>query len=162
MPTEHKRSRHFNISLVLLAVGAVALVLAYSEFGAHAARSHHGQYGAGSHGYAALCDGDTEQRFNQGARYVEEHLDLRTDQEAAWAALRSAAHKGMVELAERCDILSADGATVSERLALSEEALIAGTAALRTVRPAFDEFYAVLDEQQRRDLEAMTSYRSAH
>ena len=161
MPSKHQRKRHFNIFLVLLAVGAVALVLAYSEFGAHAARLVHGQYGSGPHGYDALCNDDTEQRFDQGARYVEERLDLRANQRDAWANLRSAAYQGMAELAERCDILSREGVAAPERLARAEEALIAGTAALRAVRPAFDGFYSVLDEQQRRDLEAMVSHRSA-
>lgn len=162
MPRKHQRSRHFNIFLILLAVGAVVLVMANSEFGAHAARAVHGEHGSASHGYAALCNGDTEQRIDRAARYVEEHLNLRADQQDAWMNLRSAASQGMAELAERCDILSGEGVSASERLARAEEALIAGGATLHAVRPAFDDFYAVLDEQQQRDLEAMTLHRRAH
>ena len=117
------------------------------------------RHGTG-HGVDRLCEADDGAWLDLMVGYTRRRLDLRPDQTPAWQALEAALRDGIATLRTACGTTHAgEGATAPARLAAAEAAMAAGTAALSRVRPAFDAFYATLDDGQKATLEDAVAHR---
>jgi hypothetical protein len=100
----------------------------------------------GANGMAAMCDpraaGLAEWRMDR----IERMIQPNEKQRAALVALREASTKAAQTIAAACPReFPASGST---RMELMEKRLEAMLTAIKTVRPAFDAFYATLDDAQ--------------
>ena len=160
----HRHTRHFNFMLVLLAIGAVVLALAAIDPMAWAAqyrgRDHAGHHD-GSRVLAGICTDEFEGRVRGLSGYVAGWLELNAAQRAAWSRVEAALGDGMTTMRGLCDDMpaTAAGATAPGRLARAEALMEAATNVVRTVRPAFDDFYATLDGTQRLRFDEAAAHR---
>lgn len=150
-----------GLSLVGFSYGASS----HSRHGEDLASRHHvmGGHGRG-HGFARLCSDRREERLGNMIGLVESFADFTAAQTAAWDELTQALNSGSITIGATCDELKAEGRpeTASERLAAMERMMESGLVALRQVRPAFDGFYAQLDEQQKQAIDKLASHRRGH
>ena len=106
----------------------------------------------GNRGFGFMCNpraaGFAEWRLKQ----IEDAIRPTDAQRAALTELKSASTKAAELIASGCPATPPVKST--ERLALMETRLDAMQKAIKTVRPAFDAFYATLDDQQRSRLDA--------
>ena len=126
---EHRRSRHFNILLIVLAIaGLIAAFVAIDPLARASQRTHLG-------------------RMNEVGAYLESTLDLDAAQTQAWDQVERELAQGLARLHDTCGEFASDAEipTMPERLAFMESAMAAGTETLRTVRPAFEAFYGMLE-----------------
>ena len=159
--TEHRRTRHFNIMLILLAIAGAAAVLVATDPLARAAQgSAHGRADHRGNGDVALaiCDRHHDRRMAGAGIYLESILELDAVQKKAWDQVEGELELGLARLRDVCGKLASDALppTMPERLAFMEMAMAAGTETLRAVRPAFKVFYGTLDEHQRQKIDAMS------
>lgn len=155
----HKRTRHLNIMLLLVVIGAAAVAIAAWDPLARAAqyRSHAAHRGVATGDIAeALCRHSAVDRLADLGPHVDAWLDLDERQAAAWDDVERAIVTGLTGVRDACDAASRGGETKTarDRLARAERLAAAGTDALRGIRPAFDEFYESLDAAQRERLDA--------
>jgi len=106
----------------------------------------------GNRGFAFMCNpraaGFAEWRLQEMERAVHP-----TDaQRAALDALKTASAKAAEQIASGCP--AQPPAKSTERLAFMEQRLETMQQAIKTVRPAFEAFYAGLDDQQKARLDA--------
>jgi len=159
--TEHGRTRHFNIMLVLLAVAGLMAALIAVDPSALARGAQHGwvrphaPHGAGM----AFCAGRQGHVLERMGPYLRAWLDLNAAQEESWARVERTLAVGLASLRDACSDLAADDENVAmpERLAAMESAMAAGTDAVRAIRPAFTAFYGTLDEDQQRKIDVLWS-----
>ena len=106
----------------------------------------------GNRGFGFMCNpraaGFAEWRLSQ----IERAVQPTDKQRAALNELKSASTKAAELITTGCPANPPVKST--ERLALMEARLDAMQQAIKTVRPAFDAFYATLDDQQRSRLDA--------
>lgn len=102
-----------------------------------------------------LCETDDGARLDLLVAYARDRLDLRAEQGPAWRDLEGALRGGIATLRTACDPVRAGsaGASAPARLAAAEAAMTAGADALRQLRPAFEAFYATLDDRQKATLD---------
>ncbi|MSP81412.1 MAG: hypothetical protein EXQ94_00390 [Alphaproteobacteria bacterium] len=146
--------RNVLIGSVAAIVAAVGLTTAYADFGG----SRHGWGGHGLH--ARLCGPDREAKLEAAITYVRYTLDIRAEQEAPWVALVGAVRDATGKVDAVC--AETEGASVQgldARLDRTEAMLVTGLAVLRDLRPALDAFYAVLDDGQRQQFDALAEHR---
>ncbi|MDJ0948973.1 MAG: Spy/CpxP family protein refolding chaperone [Alphaproteobacteria bacterium] len=79
----------------------------------------------------------------------------------AWNSLNEAVQAGDRQVAERCEEIKAAGRPTSppERLARAEVMMATGLSVIETVRPAFEDFYAVLSDDQKAAADELTHHR---
>ena len=109
-----------------------------------------------------LCEGGGDARLDLLLVFARDRLDLRPEQATAWRDLEGAVRGGMATLRGACDKMRAgegDAASAPVKLAAAEAAMSVGAEALRQVRPAFEAFYATLDDSQRTTLDAALAHR---
>ncbi|HVO14587.1 MAG TPA: Spy/CpxP family protein refolding chaperone [Alphaproteobacteria bacterium] len=108
-----------------------------------------------------LCESGGEARLDFLLAYARDRLALRADQAPAWRALEDAVRDGIATMSGACDQLrpGAETANAPARLAAAETAMSAGSQALTRVRPAFEAFYATLDDGQKATLEEVLAHR---
>jgi hypothetical protein len=125
-------------------------------------------WGPGSGGYAwgpghmmspgwrggAMCSPGAAGFAAWRAGAIEEIVRPTEAQRAALDAFRQASSKAADSLAAACP--QDYSATAPARLEAMEKRLDAMLAAVRTVRPAFDAFYATLTDEQKRRLDAVS------
>jgi len=160
--TEHRRTRHFNIMLVILAAtGLVTAFIAVDPAARAFRETQHGRMDQQEGEYAAMafCSGMQDERVGQIGPYLNSRLKLNPAQKTSWARVEQELKRGLAELRSACGDLAAGvmPATIPERLAVLESAVTAGADALRTVRPAFAEFYGTLDEGQRTRIDELSA-----
>ena len=158
---EHRRSRHFNIMLVVLALaGLVAAFVAIDPLARASQRVHHGWTGHGGHGDLAfaVCDDGHDDRMGEVGAYLGSALDLDAAQRQAWDQVERELAQGLVLLRDACGKFASDAPppTMPEQLAFMESAMAAGSETLRAVRPAFGAFYGMLDEAQRQKVDELS------
>lgn len=151
-----------------LILGASKLVLAHPGQGVQIAGWSHFGHGRAKamahHGLARFCAPERGERINDLARFVESFIKLTPDQTTAWNRLLDSLRAGSTSIDSACEEFArADKPdTATERLARVESLLSAGLDAVRQVRPAFDGFYAALDEDQKRIIDELISKRRSH
>lgn len=98
-----------------------------------------------------------EARVNQHFDALAERLALRDDQRPAWERFRASVTRGVGERGERVKREAA--ATAPERLQRMEKAAEARLERIRATLVATEQFYAVLDENQRKVFDAQRPQR---
>lgn len=163
------RGRRFKTSHIVLAVLAtlagtwlVGVALhAHERSGIHASRYggwHHG----GDHGgmMERLCSERRGGWLDDRIELVESFVAFTPEQEPAWQGLTTAVRNGSERVGEACAALAATGDDEPPgRLARVEVMLEAGLDLVRAVRPAFEDFYAVLDDGQKAALDRLIERR---
>jgi hypothetical protein len=168
MKRPEKRTRHFNILLILLAVVAAAGG-AWSIVGV-SAHSGPARWGGawttseGNHGIARLCAEDRAAGIEAALAYSKHALAVTPEQAAAWQGLVQVVRGADTRIGQACaglaDAAPDDGAP--RMLENAEAAAATGLAALREVRPAFEAFYGVLDTEQRARIDGLLARHGAH
>ena len=138
-----------------IAVGLIGLALAGCGWRDH--EEHH-RFVWGAH-RAGVCDERHAGRhLDRAVGRAERYLDITDEQRPAWnhlvAEVGSAVHDACA--AARPDDEPADALAAFARL---ERVASASAAGLERIRPAVEAFYAVLDEEQRQDLDRILTRR---
>ena len=159
---------------ILSTVLAVALIAGLSRIGAaHAAgfgpisgMAHFGGHRAGwmAHrgrgGLEHLCGERRDERLTTGIAFIESFVEFTPEQTPAWNKLVAALREGSDTIGKACQDLTADpAASAPRRLARVEILLNTGLELVRKVRPAFDEFFAVLTPEQQNAIDEMIARR---
>lgn len=137
---------------------AAGVVARNMEFG-----SGHGHWSHGhGHGMALICSDERDRRLEHGLAFVEGFINFTPEQTAAWNELASAIRDGSATIGEKCREL--DQASLPqnapERLARFESMATTGLEIVKSVRPAFDRFYATLNDKQKKALDDLSSHHS--
>ncbi|MGF1474048.1 MAG: Spy/CpxP family protein refolding chaperone [Geminicoccaceae bacterium] len=162
---------------IILIGGLAVFAIAATVAGAHALRyadtglpgfsSIHGDHRGWGHrgrggAFTRVCDTDRLGRLDRMIGFVERRLDLGPDQEESWDGLLASIETADATVAQRCDELRdqvENAETAPERLALMEAAVATGLEVIQEVRPAFDTFYASLDEDQKEQIDGLANRR---
>lgn len=94
--------------------------------------------------------------------YIASALSLTDEQTKAWVRLRAAMQSTRPTLEQACAAPVSDALATGTTMARAESMLTAGLDAVRQVRPAFEAFYAVLNDDQRRTLDERRGRRRWH
>ena len=144
----------------LIAVGAALHAGERGPCGIHEARFggwHHSR-GQGPM-MGRLCGDQRGAWLEDRIDLVESFVDFTPEQTPAWTALTEAARAGEARIGQTCEELDGASDDPVGRLARLETMLGAGLDVVRTVRPAFDDFYAVLEPNQRAALDRLIERR---
>lgn len=161
-----KRTRHFSVFLIALAVaaGAALAVAGLTPSAAHVERwrsAQHDHRGAGQ-GSAWLC-GSERRHLEAMLAYAKVSIGVTAVQTEPWSELTEALRGAHVTIGRICEDLTAEGvAAAPEKLARMEAAVAAGLEALRGIRPSFERFYGTLEADQRQRLDALMSPHGPH
>lgn len=145
-------------ALITSAAGIAALLGLTQAYGAV---ERHGWSWRGQHGgFARLCGEGDAGHMDHAMAAARDALDIRADQEAAWAGFADSLRAATGRLAATCRGIEAaePGTGAPDRLTQAEAMLAMGLAAVRDIRPSFDALYGVLDADQRRTLDAMLDH----
>lgn len=147
--TEHQRTKHFNIMLIILAIAGLLAMMVALYPDARASQDRHGWWRHGEGGNAAVgfCEDGHAARIGEMGPYLDSWLELDARQRDAWSDLERQTTQAMASFDEYCD--DTGTVTMADHLAQAETMLAKGAAAIREVRPAFDAFYNSLNEKQR-------------
>jgi LTXXQ motif family protein len=151
-----RRLKASYLVLLLVAAGlgglAIAAGLGAAE-GFNAGGYRHGWHHGGERGgpmLGRLCSDRREDWLDGRIDLVESFVEFTPEQQPAWAALTVALRAGSERVGAACAELSGtEPGGAGARLARLETMLQAGLDVVHTVRPAFDDFYARLDDDQR-------------
>lgn len=117
-----------------------------------------GRHHRGGMGFARLCDDERR------AAWIESHVDLiesfaefTPEQTEAWTGFKEAVNTASETVGEACEEAREAGRpeNAPERLARAEAMITTGLSVVHEIRPAFEAFYASLDEDQQRALDRM-------
>ncbi len=99
-----------------------------------------------------MCaEGRLEARVEDALTYGEGLFNFTAPQQSAYDRLAQTVRSGAKSMAETCRTgLEKHDASSPERLAFAETAMETALAQMRQIRPAFDSFYASLDDDQRK------------
>lgn len=119
---------------------------------------HGGPWG-GPHG--GFCGAARSERIESMIGLVESFVTFRPDQQPAWERLRDALRAGSQRFEATCATLREEGESQNPpaRLARLEQMMTTGLETLREVRPAFDAFYATLDDKQKAAIDRLVERR---
>lgn len=125
---------------------------------ARVAGFHH-RWSHGRRGIGRMCSHRHDAWIENTVAVVEGFVDFTPPQAEAWNRLTGALRSGNASVREVCDGLKKAGRpkTISEKLARMETMMAAGLGVVQEVRPAFDGFYAVLTDKQRKALDGLIS-----
>ncbi|MDX1540727.1 MAG: Spy/CpxP family protein refolding chaperone [Geminicoccaceae bacterium] len=167
---KHRAGRRFKTShLALVVVGGLAL-LGVAGAALHAGERHGGGFHAahfagGHHGrghgmmMGRMCSDQRAEWLDERIAVVESFVDFTPEQEPAWSALKESVRDGSERVGEACASLEGAEDGPVGRLARMETMLAAGLDVVQGVRPAFEDFYAVLDEDQQAALDRLIERR---
>lgn len=107
-----------------------------------------------------LCGPNRAERLDKAIAFVNNFIKLTPEQTTAWNTLAEALRSGAGKVGTACDQMREAGrpATLPDKLARMEAMMTTGLEVLREVRPAFDAFYATLDEAQKQQLDDMLDH----
>jgi len=113
---------------------------------------------------ARFCSDERVERIDEAIDKVREKVNPTEAQLPAWNRLTEAVRQGDRQIAARCDEFKDAGraGTAPERLARAEAAMTTGLAIVQTVRPALDEFYGTLSDEQKKAVDRMMKHRHHH
>lgn len=141
--------------------GAAAVVAVAPDAAFEAARGGFHQAIHGGHGHRGkpglhkLCRIDRAEKLEHAFSFVEGMMTFDEPQAAAWAGLTDAIRDGNRDMDAACAGIDGPAETSTEQLAEVELALETGLSAVRKIRPAYDGFYATLNEKQREALDSL-------
>jgi hypothetical protein len=124
---------------------------------------HHG-WRDGGHGRFAefLCSDARDEILEDRLALVESFVDFTDAQKPAWQQLTAAIRAGSAKVGKACAELEATDTTAPAHLARVELMLRTGLDIVEGVRPAFEQFYAVLDDDQKAALDKLVSRHHRH
>ena len=123
----------------------------------------HGWHGGGRGRFAELaCSDARDEILEDRLAFVESFVDFTDEQEPAWQQLAAAVRAGSARVGEACAELEAPDPTAAAHLARVELILSTGLDIVEGVRPAFEQFYAVLDDDQKAALDKLMSRHHRH
>jgi hypothetical protein len=170
------KTSHIVLLGAAIAVGTALLVTGLSAADDEAAFFGNGRSGqlmlagwrhgwqSGGHGrFAAhLCSDARDEILEERLAFVESFVDFTDEQEPAWQQLTAAIRTGSARVGEACAELEAPDPTAPAHLARVELILSTGLDIVENVRPAFEQFYAVLDDDQKAALDKLVSRHHRH
>ena len=114
--------------------------------------------------FARFCSDERVERIDYAIEKVRREVNPTEAQLPAWNRLTEAVREGDLEIAARCDEFKDAGraATAPEKLARAEAAMTTGLSIMETVRPALDDFYGTLSDEQKRTVDSMMKHRRHH
>ena len=118
----------------------------------------HGGHGPG--GFAErLCSDERDAMLEDRLSFAESFVAFTPEQQPAWQQLTAAVRAGSGRVGEACVEFEnlQEQANAPARIAQAELVLGTALAIVQEVRPAFDGFYAVLDEDQKAALDKMAN-----
>jgi len=123
-------------------------------WGRHWGGRRHGRLGM-------MCSDARGERVENMIAFVENFMAFTPEQRTAWDELAGAVRDGNTEFDQACDeareLREEDNAPA--RLALVETFMSTGLTVMQKVRPAFDRFYATLNETQQKALDDLMQRR---
>jgi hypothetical protein len=105
----------------------------------------------GPRGYRRLCTPRSVGLYEWQVRWIERVVRPTETQRAALNDLQSASSKAIATMSTACK--AETPTTTKAQLAMMDSRLEAMSQAVKTLRPAFDAFYASLDSQQQQRLD---------
>jgi hypothetical protein len=165
------RRRDVKTSHVLLLGVAIAAGTALLVTGLRAADGRHGEGGtvmlAGWHGgghgpgrfAGRLCSDERDAMLEDRLSFVESFARFTAEQQPAWQQLTAAVRAGSGTVGSACVDFERLQAEADAPARMAQAELVLGTALgiVQEVRPAFDDFYAVLDDDQKAALDRMAN-----
>ena len=111
--------------------------------------------------FSHLCSEHRDKRIGRAVSFVEAFVDFTPEQDQAWDRLTATVRQSSAAIGESCSQLTdGDGPTgLPQRLARLETMMTVGLEVIHTIRPAFDTFYATLDERQKQAIDQLMSHR---
>jgi LTXXQ motif family protein len=106
----------------------------------------------GPRGYRRLCTPRSVGLYEWQVRWIERVVRPTETQRAALNDLQSASSKAIATMSTACKA-ETPTTTTKAQLAMMDSRLEAMSQAVKTLRPAFDAFYASLDSQQQQRLD---------
>jgi LTXXQ motif family protein len=170
------KTSHIVLLGAAIAVGTALLVTGLSAADDEAAFFGNGRSGQlmlagwrhGWHGGARgrfaefVCSDARDEILEERVAFVESFVDFTDEQEPAWQQLTAAIRAGSAQVAEACAELEAPDPNAPAHLARVELILSTGLDIVQQVRPAFEQFYAVLDADQKAALDKLASRHHRH
>jgi hypothetical protein len=170
------KTSHIVLLGAAIAVGTALLVTGLSAADDEAAFFGNGRSGqfvlagwrhgwqGGGHGRFAefACSDARDEMLEDRLAFVESFVDFTDVQEPAWQHLTAAIRDGSAKVGKACAELKAPDTTAPARLARVELMLRTGLDIVQQVRPAFEQFYAVLDDDQKVALDKLVSRHHRH
>jgi hypothetical protein len=120
----------------------------------------HGWHGGGRGRFAELvCSDARDEMLEDRVAFVESFVDFTDEQQPAWQQLTAAIRAGSARVGEACVEVEAldTPETAPGHLGRLELILSTGLEIVQEVRPAFEQFYAVLDDDQKAALDKLAS-----
>jgi LTXXQ motif family protein len=122
-----------------------------------------GWHGGGRGRFAEfVCSDARDEILEDRLAFVESFVDFTDEQEQAWQQLTAAIRAGSAEVGETCAELEPPDPTAPAHLARVELILSTGLDIVQQMRPAFEQFYAVLDDDQKAALDKLVSRHHRH
>jgi hypothetical protein len=121
----------------------------------------HGWRGEGHGRFAEIvCSDARDEMLKDRLAFVESFGEFTPEQEPAWQQLTAAIRAGSAKVGKACTEFESlnTPATAPARLARVELMLSTGLDIVQGVRPAFEQFYAVLDDDQKAALDRLASH----
>lgn len=125
-------------------------------------RAHwRGRHGKRGHGFGRMCSDRQGKRFDRLTGVIEGLMTFTPAQDQAWKSLNTTVQGERAAIKKDCDELKAAERpkTASQKLARMEKVLSTRLSSLQRVRPAFDKFYATLNEKQKTAIDNLFSRR---
>jgi hypothetical protein len=123
----------------------------------------HGWHGGGRGRFAEfVCSDARDEILEDRVAFVESFVDFTDEQEPVWQQLTAAIRAGSAKVEEACAELEAPDPNAPAHLARVELNLSTGLDIVQQVRPAFEQFYAVLDDNQKTALDKLVSRHHRH
>lgn len=122
---------------------------------------HHGWGRHGGSGFGRLCGEQRTERVEHMIGFVEAFMTFTPPQQQAWDNLTATLRDSDTKVGQACEQQKAQGdaTTAPEKLARMETMMTTGLQVVQQVRPAFDGFYATLNERQQKALDEMLQHR---
>lgn len=108
-----------------------------------------------------LCSDARGEHIEAAITFAETFMAFTPEQRTAWDRLTGAVRAGSEKVGETCaetEALRAEK-TLPAKLAIAEAATKTAAAVLSDVRPAFDGWYATLNDEQRQALDGLMKHR---
>ena len=170
------KTSHIVLLGAAIAVGTALLVTGLSAADDETAFSANGRSGplmlagwrhrwhGGGRGRFAefVCSDARDEILEDRVAFVESFVDFADEQQPAWQQLTAAIRAGSAKVGEACAELEALDTSATGHLARVELIFSTGLDIVQQVRPAFEQFYAVLDDDQKTALDKLVSRHHRH